>query len=539
MSVPKAVMTGEVIDDKSFCAFVVTAMDLLEEANQKGHVVYPKGPQQNPSLSFQQKRRLHSGMTTHTDLFEQYSAYSANSVMPMAFRLKPGISASQALYSLINSGQTLIDCGTGLVVAYELALLLSFEAKFGIEQGRYRFDLLFGSAIDPTPAVQRLLIARSGVLSGLPPDYLRDAKGTPLIFNPLAYFFELSPITDIAVRFEHHAVDHQTRENARKLGIGGGITREKMIERLPLGSLIYFQGDPAYLRKYPAGYDSGYNGVVVGFSSEDPLLRVFGEGFAPLCPKQLTKMHVLRYSEPSDPFNLEMLARLQEKSPVMPAPAKLEPRNVPGLVLSSNIALSVARYQALLKLSHIDALLHFRRYLNTFIVQRMGLYSEDILLPTEASAVSKIAIGLSTVSLKTEISSTSTVASSPDDYVAQKLGKGFMGKYGKIWDIKEEAGGKMVAEFTLRLNDQGKEWLQKRLGDCEFINTSAGVKVIIPIDGVAKEGSIAPPSVASTEAAAPKEGNSFLTQFGGSSSNSSASGSGEEKRVLKAGNTQQ
>ncbi len=202
------------------------AMNQVDAAKIAGHLIYPgkyvtkyKGePDMNSVLM---------GKTTHPS-FEQLPQGQ------MLYRIKPGVSASEAIESLLTSHETVIECGVALAITYNLVVLHMMEKHHGRDAGKKRFDRLFGEKDKETPTHRRLVISVFSVVMGTQPYSHLDLMPV----QPLSFFID-----------------------QRGLESKGQLAKEANV-----GTQIIFQGDPNYVRIHPAGVHGAYNCVVTSLS---------------------------------------------------------------------------------------------------------------------------------------------------------------------------------------------------------------------------------------------------------------------------------
>ena len=173
------------------------------------------------------------------------------------------VSASDALDTLLGSGETVLDCGAAAGLAYQLAARTAFEVRHGKEKGRLRFDYLWGSARFEVPKVQRLLITNNGMVAGT--EHFRTAEdGNINPLNPFAFFVGFTPLAEAAALAQH-------------MGKDKGKHLEALKRQLKVGSLVMFNGHPEYYSKHPSGLEGGYNAVVAEIGTGPLALRFFGD----------------------------------------------------------------------------------------------------------------------------------------------------------------------------------------------------------------------------------------------------------------------
>jgi len=355
----------KIMPTHSFSKDCLQALDEIEDAHVNGHLLYFKEyiKKHDKELTSQRARiMIEFGLTTHKDLFTQY--YGDRRANPiMCFRLKPKVSASQALRALLTSGETVIDCGASLILVHIYACLLALEDKYGLKYGQLRFDLLFGSAIHETPVIQRLLFSNNSVVSGTK-GYIVDVANNTSPLNPFSFLFGFSALV---------------YEVNRTHAPGVKIDEKKYINKCNVGSILCMQGNENYDSKHPAGSDANYNCIYVGNDKyTKPLFRVFGHGKEPVSELALKEKHVLLYNQGRDDDD-------KYCSSFIPAPAYPEQitlKDVPGISVLSNIDVKADIWEMFLSEPLPILISKLRQDLNHKLIARNGAMLEDSqLLP--------------------------------------------------------------------------------------------------------------------------------------------------------------
>jgi len=339
----------------NFRAYVLEAMDRIEAARRNGVLMYPEDyvkKHAEVALSPGETVLLSYGRTTHSDLFEQYAA-RRNPLL--VFRLKPMVSASEALDALLERGETVLDCGAVTGLAYQVAARMAFEARYGKEKGRLRFDYLWGSARFEVPKVQRLLVTNNGMMAGTEHyRYAVDGNVNPL--NPFSFFVGFAPLAMEAARARPRNLAPLKRE-------------------LKVGSLVNFVGHPEFYDKHPASPEGGYNLVVAHNGPGGLKFRFFGDEGQTWDEPRLAQRHVDVYNRPVDAVNA--LAQATMAGVEAGFPDRITPEDVPGLDLTGNVDLKEAPWALLLEGAMAEVLPRYRSYLNQQLMGRRGLLPED------------------------------------------------------------------------------------------------------------------------------------------------------------------
>lgn len=268
------------------------AMTDIEESQKNGHLL---GPTAFIEKHKQEEDSLHKatiGSTTHP-FFEKVSH-------PVkTYRLKPNISASVAIESLLESHETFVECGVALNIAYYLVVLRKMEETLGKEEGRKRFDILFGESDRNTPTSRRLIVSPLSIIMGT--QALPAMEQLPV--QPLSYFVEEKNV----------------------------VTKSAIKENAQIGWQIVFAGDPNYPRIHPAGHHGAYNCVV---TSLNPLkVRVFDLGNEELIEDDLYRIHMQAYSETPSFESFFLLAKKFRKSKeFFEMINKTTRENIPGFI---------------------------------------------------------------------------------------------------------------------------------------------------------------------------------------------------------------
>jgi hypothetical protein len=346
----------------NFRAYVVQAMDRIEAARHAGVLMYPEDyvkKHASEALSPEQVMMLGYGATTHLELFEQYRG-SYNPLLN--FRLKAMVSASDALDTLLDSGETVLDCGAVCGLAYQLAARMAFEARHGKDLGRLRFDYLWGSASVEVPKVQRLLITNNGMVAGTV-HYRTAVDGNSNPLNPFAFFVGFSPVAEAAGR--------------------ASMAKGKKLDPLKLdlkpGSLVTFTGHPLYNSKHPAGIEGAYNAIIATGRAGPIGLRFFGDDGHAYDEARLRQRHVDAYNQPVDAVNA--LARESMRGVEAAYPDQITAADVPGLELLGHMDLQEGPWALLQDGPMAKVLPAYRKYLNHQLQGRIRLLPEDTLLP--------------------------------------------------------------------------------------------------------------------------------------------------------------
>lgn len=180
------------------------------------------------------------GYTNHPALMT-YPAFAHS------YFLRPNQSASEALINMFYRYETTIDCANAVTIVQYYATLLAMIEHNGYEAGCKRFDALFGSATEVTPIHRRLKIIH-------PPVIEKQAQKPRL--EPMDRIYGVDGILHPA--FSGFRKNHKLRD----------------VNQLPVGAVVYFQGDLNYKYKHPQGMEAGYNCFVI---STNPLrLKTYG-----------------------------------------------------------------------------------------------------------------------------------------------------------------------------------------------------------------------------------------------------------------------
>ena len=235
--------------------FFTNAMNEVDAAIKNGHLMTPQAfiRQTNQHSEYLQ---LDQGKTSHP-LFETLSNPN------MTYRVKANVSASNAIESLLNSHQTIVDCGVTMAIMYNLAVLRMMESKLGTVEGRKRFDEIFGSKNTETPSQHRLIISPFSLLMST--EFIPNIGLLPV--QPLSYFTEMT-----------FASDKKQIESTAKIGWQ-----------------LIFGGDPNYLKLHPAGEFAAYYCVV---TSVNPLkVRSSDIPSVELTEDDIVKHHIDVYAQ--------------------------------------------------------------------------------------------------------------------------------------------------------------------------------------------------------------------------------------------------
>ena len=348
---------------QDFRTYVIRAMDRIEAARRGGFVLYPADYLQKHGdrrFDDHESMMLCYGLTSHSGLFEQYH----NETNPLlTFRLKPRVSASAALDTLLTSGETVLDCSSVSGLAYMLAARMSFEARHGEARGRLRFDCLWGSAHVEVPTVQRLLITNNSMVAGTE-GYLEAVDGNINPLNPFAFFVQFSSLAETAA----HA------------GTLSGKRERSMKAQVKPGSMLGFFGHPRYLDKHPSGSEGSYSTIVAGADDGHLVLRFFGDEGRAMAEKDLVQRHVAAYNLDGDGA-VNALAKASMKDVESGFPDRVDAKGVPGISLASHMDLVEARWLRVLDEPLSTLVPSYRSYLNEQLKGRLGLLPEDRMLP--------------------------------------------------------------------------------------------------------------------------------------------------------------
>jgi hypothetical protein len=343
----------------NFNQYCLQALDYIEDAHLNGYLLYCEAYKQKHAttlISQHARTMIEFGTTSHTDFFTQYiSDRRSNPIM--CFRLKIKVSASHALRTLLTSGETVIDCGTALMLAHIYACLLALEDRYGASQGQLTFDILFGSAIHETPKIQRLLFSNNTVIAGTKGYVVApDNNISPL--NPFSFLFGFS----------------ETAQQALKdFAPGVTINENKYISKYNIGSILCMQGNANYYTKHPAGIDANYNCMYVGYKKDTNqlLVRVFGHGKEPVTEHTLKQQHILSYNTARNADDQFHAAK------ALSYPDKITLKDIPGISVISNIDVKPAAWKMLLNDPLPKLLANLRQYLNQQLIARNQAMLED------------------------------------------------------------------------------------------------------------------------------------------------------------------
>ena len=327
---------------KDYC---LLALEEVEDAHSKGHLIY--------SDEYKTKHKLipgsynsllvEFGLTSHTNLFTQDK--NTKGIPVMCFRLNAKVSASDALRTLLTSGETVIDCGVGVLLTHIYACLLALEDRYGEEKGRLRFDLLFGSATHETPLVQRLLFSNNTVLSGTKEIGIIDPAGNVCPINPFSFIFGGS---DLA---------HGSKK----------IIQKNDISKCHIGSILSLQGNQYYENKHPSGIAGNYNCIYVGKNKDStPMFRVFGHGKSSESELDLKQRHVNNYN--AEPDGDDQL-RAHKYDPNFPKTITI--RDVPGISIITNIDVKADVWEEFINAPLTNLMQSFIKHLNRVINEKM------------------------------------------------------------------------------------------------------------------------------------------------------------------------
>lgn len=346
---------------KSFAKYCEQALDKVEDAHANGNLLYSAEYKQKNAITDPLARLLvEHGLTSHSSLLEQYPCNNGKKNNMMVFRLKAKVSASYALNKILTSGETVIDCGTGLLIAHIYACLLALEDKYGAVAGRARFDWLFGSEGHETPIVQRLVISNSTVLGGTK-KYLRDPNGNILPLNPFAFLFDFSEIAN--------EVDPSADA---KLNVN-------YIQKCSIGSIVTVVGNSNYNSKHPSGIDCNFNSIYFGCDSMgEPNLRVFGKGKKCYTESDLKKKLVECYNMPQtedDKYFLGLYKLYGIKQPSYSEKIAFE--DVAGLMVGTNIDLKHEVWDLFINGSSNEVMHKLREFINIQLKLRAQSLPED------------------------------------------------------------------------------------------------------------------------------------------------------------------
>lgn len=195
------------------------------------------------------------GKTTHPS-FEQLNQTK------MLYRLRSGMSASDAIESILTSHSTYVECGVTTSIAYYLAVLQAMQHMHGELLGRKRFDKLFGERNFETPNQRRLILSPFSVVMGT--KYLSEIGLLPV--QPLSFFID-------------------TVEMSNKV---------KLSQAVNIGSQLVFAGDPRYVQIHPAGMHGGYNCIV---TSTNPLKVVASDAIGEITEDGLYELHISAFAD--------------------------------------------------------------------------------------------------------------------------------------------------------------------------------------------------------------------------------------------------
>ena len=235
--------------------FFTNAMNEVDAAIKNGHFITPQAFIRQTG-QHSEYLQLSQGKTSHP-LFEMLNNPN------MTYRVKAKVSASDAIESLLNSHQTIVDCGVTMAVMYNLAVLRMMESKLGSVNGRKRFDEIFGSKNTETPSKRRLVISPFSLVMGT--EFISNIDLLPV--QPLSFFTQMT--------FAKH--------------------KKEIESTAKIGWQLILRGDPNYIKLHGAGEFAAYNIVV---TSVNPLkVRSSDIPGVELTEDDIIKHHIDAYAE--------------------------------------------------------------------------------------------------------------------------------------------------------------------------------------------------------------------------------------------------
>lgn len=229
----------------NFQSIYTEVMDALESARNAGRLI-------GLTEILEQEQQL----TTHNSL-EKLEAL-------LTYQLRPLHSASEITEEVLNTGKIFLNGGVALHLAYYQIILKAMKMMYGAQEAKKRFDILFGSVDECTPAYRRWTISPYNIVTGLASQW---GGSTP---NSLSYFAKIKSVP-------------------------GGETIDSIVD---IGAQVIFKGYSDYFDKYPHGSD----GVYFCFVTHCQPLRVrgFGLGKSNLTEMDLVARHKAAYFSSSD-----------------------------------------------------------------------------------------------------------------------------------------------------------------------------------------------------------------------------------------------
>jgi len=203
-------------------------MNEIDDAFKSGHLI--------SQVLFIQRHRFQRSLAEMQNNTTTNPYFDELDVLNATYRVKANMSASQAIDSLLQSHETAVDCGVTMIIMYYKVVLRMMEQKWGVIDGRKRFDALFGSVDATTPIERRLIISPVSIVMGT--EYIPQMELLPV--QPLSFL-----------------ADTQLFKS-----------KQEMEAAVKVGYQVLFEGDPNYLKLHPAGAFAAYNCVV---TSVNPL----------------------------------------------------------------------------------------------------------------------------------------------------------------------------------------------------------------------------------------------------------------------------
>lgn len=217
---------------------------------------------------------------------------SFGNVEAFHYRLKSGVSASEAIEKLLSEGVTFVECKSTLILAHYIALLAMLKIQFGDKNGANYFDTLFGASDHDVPRYRRLLISNDGEIGG------KFLMIPTQLVNPICYFLDFAE----PVRAAKEKLDTDP-----KASIDMGVMGRR---GLPLGSSCFLLNHERYrIRQTPFASMNALNAVKVAeHKTEGDLYFVFDlDGL--WSEKKLKNVLLKAFNQEIDPVCHQLMLR--------------------------------------------------------------------------------------------------------------------------------------------------------------------------------------------------------------------------------------
>lgn len=286
-----------------FVPHIANAMQKVSQSRKAGYLIFFQDYMIKNGVSKTLKEFPDVNFKRASLIDEQYFQPVVNfkgRIEHLHYRLKPGVSASDAIHYILNNGMGFIDCKSGLILAHYIAILEMLKTNLGESQGKHYFDTLFGTANHIIPTYRRLLISTDGDVGG--DGLINDSN----LVNPICYFLDFSERTKTLRKLFQDGRSDEVN--------WGSLGRRE----LPVGSSCCVLNHPGYPKKHsPFALGNAFNVVKIGEDSKNGDLYLGYEFTEPVTELELLKKLTEEFNKPLQKVQQELVAHYAEPQPTL------------------------------------------------------------------------------------------------------------------------------------------------------------------------------------------------------------------------------